>query len=501
MADGLKRNFAANFAGMAWAALMQLAFTPLYLRVLGAEAYGLIGFFLVLQATLQILDFGITPTISREVARYTVMSDRADEARDFVRTFELVYWLIGIAIGAVLFGGAGVIARQWLHGGTLPRAVLTGAIARMGIVCAFQWPVTFYQAALRGLERQVPLNALKIAAATAASGGAAIALFTISPDIETFFDVQVTVYAIHAAVLAVIFWRAMLPSARAARFVPMLIRNVWRFTAGMAGITIAAVILTQIDKVTVSRLLPLSAFGYYTLGSVVASGLLVIVTPMFNTLFPRFAALIASGDDATLRRLYHDSTQAMAVLILPPAALIVFFSREIVQVWTGSADAVRGAAAVASLLVIGTAINGLLNVPYALQLAHGWTNLALSLTILSIVIVAPLVFVLARYGGATGVAAAWPFVKALNLAISVPMTHRRLLHGCMARWFFADVMPPLAMSVAIVAVAHAVVPSSASRLTTLVFLVVVLACATAGAAIVSRSARTFLREMATGAAA
>ena len=44
----LKRNIIANFAGQGWAALMALAFVPLYIKFLGIEAYGLIGFFAML---------------------------------------------------------------------------------------------------------------------------------------------------------------------------------------------------------------------------------------------------------------------------------------------------------------------------------------------------------------------------------------------------------------------------------------------------------------------
>jgi len=55
----LKRNIIANFAGQGWTALMALAFVPLYIKFLGIEAYGLIGFFAMLQGTLiELVVFG-----------------------------------------------------------------------------------------------------------------------------------------------------------------------------------------------------------------------------------------------------------------------------------------------------------------------------------------------------------------------------------------------------------------------------------------------------------
>ena len=49
MIDPLKKNIAANFAGSVWQALMGLIFIPIYIKFMGIEAWGLIGFFATLQ--------------------------------------------------------------------------------------------------------------------------------------------------------------------------------------------------------------------------------------------------------------------------------------------------------------------------------------------------------------------------------------------------------------------------------------------------------------------
>jgi O-antigen/teichoic acid export membrane protein len=75
--------------------------------------------------------------------------------------------------------------------------------------------------------------------------------------------------------------------------------------------------------------------------------------------------------------MYHGSTQVMAVMILPAAAVIALFSREILLLWTGNPEVVQNAAPIVSILVIGTALNGMMNLPFALQLAYGWTRIGL----------------------------------------------------------------------------------------------------------------------------
>src|SRR3972149_12226265 len=93
-----KRNIIANYLGSAWNALMGLAFIPLYIHYLGIEAYGLIGVFILLQAWMVLLDMGITPTFSREMARFTAGSHTPQSIGDLVRSVELVYALIAVAM-------------------------------------------------------------------------------------------------------------------------------------------------------------------------------------------------------------------------------------------------------------------------------------------------------------------------------------------------------------------------------------------------------------------
>src|SRR5659263_597684 len=73
----VKTNFFANLAGSGWTALVGLACTPLYIRFMGMEAYGLIGFYFMLQGVIQILDLGLSPTMNREMARYSVLPGKA----------------------------------------------------------------------------------------------------------------------------------------------------------------------------------------------------------------------------------------------------------------------------------------------------------------------------------------------------------------------------------------------------------------------------------------
>lgn len=66
----LQKNIAANYVSQIYVTLIGIVMLPVYIKYMGAEAYGLVGFFSMLQAWFSLLDLGLTPTIGRETARF-----------------------------------------------------------------------------------------------------------------------------------------------------------------------------------------------------------------------------------------------------------------------------------------------------------------------------------------------------------------------------------------------------------------------------------------------
>src|SRR5688500_4977348 len=111
----LRTNVAANFVGSAWVGLMAILFIPLYVKFIGIEAYGLIGFFLALQGTLGLFDLGLSATLNREFARLAGISGQTGRMRNLLRTIEIVYWSIGVLSGLVVILLSRVVAEHWVQ--------------------------------------------------------------------------------------------------------------------------------------------------------------------------------------------------------------------------------------------------------------------------------------------------------------------------------------------------------------------------------------------------
>lgn len=453
----LRRNILAGLASSTWTTLVGFAVVPLYLKYMGIEAYGIVGFFVTTNTLLQVLDLGLSPTLNREVARLSAAgTPRA--AAPLLHTLAVVFWATALLLGAVLWAAAPAIADGWLHSRQLPAGTVARAVALMGAVIACRWPTSLYVGALMGAERLVTASTLAMAATAVGSFGAVAVLAFVSPTVEAFFLWQAAAGLAHALAARAAAWRAVGRDA-GVRFDPAELRRVWRFSAAMLGITVQAVVFTQLDKLLLSRLLPLDRFGHYMLATTVASGLYLLVTPLFNASYPRFSALAATGDTEQLASLFRHGTRALAAALFPLALLLVLGGGHLVRVWTGDATIAARVAPIVAILAAGSALHGVMYLPYALQLAHGLTRLPLQINTILMLVLAPLLVVLALELGAVGGALAWLVLHALYVALGTWLTSRRLPRLIGATWLSRDVGVPLALSLVVGAAGREVLRS------------------------------------------
>jgi O-antigen/teichoic acid export membrane protein len=494
-------NILANISGQAWVILLAIVATPFYIRLLGIEAYGLVAFYIVLQSVLQLLDLGLGATVSREIARSAGAREAANgaELARFLVTLERWYWGMAVSFGVLLFLTLPAISAWWLRPEHLKPAEMTHAARVFALLALVQWPITFYQCGLMGLQRQVAINAIQMPFTAIAHLGGVVFVWLGPRSVAALLAWHAGTLACQLVVLYLYFWANVGVSRQGVRGGLDVLRKHWRFSLGMSGIALTGLVLTHLDKIILSRLLPLQIFGHYSLAATISRGLYVLITPVFNAYFPRLSSLVAQPDPVSVRVCYRTATNVMAVLVLPLAALVAAFSEEILLVWLRDAALAASAAPLASLLVAGTCLNGLMNVPFALQLAHGNTRIGLTINAGLLVVLVPAIVYATGHFGASGGAAMWLAANALNLLVGLPVTHKHLLHGGLREWALEDVLPPAAASIAVVVIARLLYPPQLDALASLAGLATLWALATLAALLSSRRMRRWGQDALRGA--
>lgn len=443
-----KRNLIANYLGQGLVALMGLAFVPLYIKYLGIEAYGLIGLFTLLSACLTVLDMGMTPTLGREMARFTGGARSLKSIRDVLRSIEWIALGIAIFISGTIYFSSSWIASSWLQVKTLPVNVVVHTVVIMGVVIAFRFVEGIYRSAIIGLQRQVLFNVVNSVLACLRWAGAAGILAWFSNTLEAFFIWQGIVSFVSVVVFASVTNVILPNSDQRAQFSMCAVREVIGFAGGMAGIAILSLILMQIDKVLLSHLLTLSEFGYYTLAATVSGSLFLLVGPIAQAIYPRLCELHAQKKEALVVLEFHKGAQLVSIFSGSAAIVLIFFSESFLLLWTQNTVLAEQVAPLLSILMLGNLLNGLMWIPYQTQLAYGWTSLAVRTNITAVLLIVPAIFWIApRYGG-VGVAWAWVVLNAGYVLIGIHFMYRRILVQEKWHWYRDDILAPLGSALA-----------------------------------------------------
>jgi O-antigen/teichoic acid export membrane protein len=449
MSGSTKINVMANLAGRVCTSLLGFAFVPLYIRFMGMEAYGLIGFFVSLQAIFTLLDAGFSTSINREMARLDSDEEARRGARTLLRTLEIVYWSIGVAIGAVVALGSEFIAVHWLQRQAMSTEQATAAIQLMALTATLRWPVAIYLGALMGLRRHLPPNVVLMLGSVLQGGGAVLVLWLVSPTIKAFFAWQAVAAGVQTIAMAALTWRSLRLAQDKPRFRFDALKPLFGFSAGVMGITLLSIILTQSDKFLLSKLLTLEQFGYYALAGAIGGIFITMGGAVQGAIFPSLTHAVANGDEPALALLYHRSCEVVSLTVIPAGAVVVFFAPELLTLYLGDPKVVDSSALLVRMLVSGNVVLALMMAPFALQLAFGWTKLSFYKNLIATAVLIPtLYFATARYG-APGAAAVWIALTLSYFVGEIQVMHARLLKGEKWRWYLVDVGVPALLCVVI----------------------------------------------------
>lgn len=422
---------------------MGIAFIPTYIKYLGIEAYGLIGLFAVLQAWLALLDMGMTPTLNREMARYIAGVHSVISIRDLLRSIEIIALSIAFLIVFSVWFASDWLTTDWLRTEKLPEDVVAQAFSIMGVVTALRFLEAIYRSAIIGLQRQVLYNVVVSILATFRSLGAVCILAWWSPTIDVFFLWQGLVSMLTLGLLAKATYNTIPVAQRSGRFSIVELQRVGGFVGGMMGITLLALLLTQIDKILLSKLLTLSDYGYYTLATAVATSLYMLVNPIAQAWFPRLSQLHAENNQTEFVNKFHEGAQLVSVLMGSAALVMIAFAPIVLQIWTQDSELVLRSSKLTVVLALGTLLNGLTWIPYQAQLAYGWTRLTLWINVVSVTLIVPaIIWITPRYG-AEGAAWVWVMLNAGYLLVGVHFMFRKILTLEKWRWYSQDLGQPL----------------------------------------------------------
>jgi O-antigen/teichoic acid export membrane protein len=279
--------------------------------------------------------------------------------------------------------------------------------------------------------------------------GAVLILAWVSPTIQAFFLWQVLISTLTLGTLGAVTYGSLPRLERMSRFSLAALRSVWRFAGGMLIISFLALLLMQVDKVLLSKLLTLSDYGAYAIATAVAGALYTLILPITQAFYPRLCELHACGNNAAMIRAFHKSAQLVSVLAGSAAVVVIIFSETFLRLWTQNQELAAVTAPLLSVLMLGNLLNGLMWIPYHTQLAHGWTSLTIKINVIAVIIIVPAILWATPRYGAEGAAWVWASINAVYVLVGMNFMFRKVLTTEKRQWYIHDLFMPMAAAVAV----------------------------------------------------
>ena len=440
----IRKNTIANYAGQLYLTLIGIVVTPFYLQYLGAEAYGLVGFFALMQAWMNLLDIGLSPTLGRQAAYARGSENGFESFKKLLKSFEVIFLGLAITVFLSIFFAKDWLAVEWIKSEGIKISTLTYCIGLMGVMIGLRWFVGLYRSGINGLEDQVWLNAANIIITSLRFLGALLLLKFITSDVRHFFEYQICVSLIEVVVFMLRFYSRLPVTSYSPKLIDFdwsVVKNIAPFALGIAYTSGIWVLVTQTDKLVLSGILTLSEYGYFSLVALVAGAVTILSGPIAQAILPRLTLLYSKDNIVEFIKIYGQASQLAILITLSVALMVGFYAKPLLYAWTGNIEAATWGADILLWFALGNGVLGVAAYQYYLQVAFGELKLHVIGSTISAVIQVPLIYYVAKNYGAEGAGMAWFSFRTIWFLWWTPIIHRRFLPGFHLRWLITQILP------------------------------------------------------------
>ncbi len=400
-------NFLFNVFGSIFPIIVSLGTVPFYLHLIGTDRYGIVAISWILLGYLGFLDFGLSRASANALAQLGHASAR--ERSPVLMTAFYSNLGLGALGGLILYPIGDMVL---LHFVRIPPDLLAEtrhAYPWMAVMLPLGMINGVATGALESRERFLLSNMLNSSTTMA---GQIIPLICIH-----FFGPQLTVVlpSIVLSRLAMIGLAYCVVMVLEWPIRPMDFDVKWlkRLLGYGSWVSISSLINPLLDtsnQLIIGATLGVTSVGQYTVPMNLAMRSQVVATALARTLFPRLSRADRGEAVDLTRRATASLTYGFGMICAPG----ILFSGAFLHMWVGGsfADVSRP---VAEILMFGAWTNGIAFLPYGLLQGQGRPHITAKVSMVEILPFFCVLWVLIKWWGLPGAAAAWTLRVTINL--------------------------------------------------------------------------------------
>ena len=438
----LVKNTLANLAGSLLGPLLAIVLTPFYIRNLGLEGYGLVGFFAMLQVVLGVVSVAMGKVYLREVAARAAQPVRRQGVPALFQLFLLFFAALGLFVALGIAALSWWISHRWVHLEHLDPGTVQACVLLLAVTFLATLPTGVCTDTLFALQEHVRLNSLLIAIYLLTTV-AAVVLVATTHSVIGYYAASATGAIVTFALTVPLAARRLRSHLGEEVVWPRVAQSFRKRKSDAFGVVRdslallwtegAGVIITQTDRLLITALLPLSSLGIYNLGSSIGRLVQMACTPLLTAAYPRLCERAAQpGGHAAAAR---DAFRLQGIVLVLASALampVCAIPEALLTCWIHDPALAARAGSVSAIFAVAYACLALAGAPYNLAVATGHTRFGAIFNVLAALWYPLLGWWLIRDFGLLGAAGLWLSYTASSLLACSLVGWLVVARGCFA---------------------------------------------------------------------
>lgn len=434
-------NALFNTASWVFSIGINFVFLPYIVAMLGTEAYGIFVLILAVIGYFAMLELNLGQAMTKYVAEYHAKGDLS-QVNDIIGSTMLLYLLLGLAGGGIIFGLADVLARGFLK--VPPELQDTAAAAfKVGSVgFVLTMLVTAMQSIPWGLNRY-DVSSRVTMAMNLLTTMAMVGLLVMGFGLLEVVLVNVAVPLL-GVVTYVVICRGLLPGIRLRPvFRPGPLRTILHFGLYSSLSRLSGVLRFQADRILTGAILGLSWVTYYVVPFNLVRKLMTVTYLVGSVILPLVSGLQGAQDHKAIVALYLKASRLIATIALCVCLPLMLFGGRFLGFWMGQEFADK-AGLVTALITAALLVDAFTNVPSIVVDGLGRPKITGLFSIATALINLALVYPLGKLLGVNGIAVAFLASNLMVGPVFVWYANNRVLGHDLRSLARRAYLPPLA---------------------------------------------------------
>lgn len=365
-------NLMTSALAWGWPVLLAFVATPLIVRGLGNDAYGIRSLVVSITGYFALLDLGLNGAVTKYLAEYHVKDDTS-QMTELLGTTLTTYAVFGLVGGALIW-----ILAEWFATNlfSIPpqfhqESILAFRLTGIGFFLSM---ITWWGSSIpTGIQRFDVFNGISIGFGTLTTLG------NLAAVLLGYGLIGVVWSNLFSNVIAIIaYWiaaRRLLPG------IPLHFSFDWSmfkrtvlFGMYMVAFRIFGLLFAQLDILLIGSWIGTAAITFYTVPQQVAQMVQGLNSKVMQVVFPMASEFTAVQAQEKLHTLFYSGAKLSIVLGMAVVVPLISLAQPLLQFWV-SPELALNSGAVLILLVTAFFLNGLTAMPSSILMGMGYPQL------------------------------------------------------------------------------------------------------------------------------